>query len=127
MASVPESAVRWVFVAQVSDVSPGQVRRVEVEGWVLAVVNLRGKFYALHGVCPHQGGPLAEGELWNDALECPWHHFHFDLETGRNLYPANVYPDDMPELRQELRPARVFAVKVRDNRVFVALPVRTRG
>ena len=109
-------------VARVEDVPAGQVRRVELEGRALALVNREGRFYALDAVCPHEGGPLDQGKLWRGALECPWHHFCFDPATGRNVYPSNVYPDDLPQLQGELSPASVFTVEERDGEVFVGLP-----
>lgn len=122
MPSVPESGSRWVLVARAGDLSPGEVRRVEADGRVIALVNREGHFYALDARCPHQGGPLDQGKLWQGALECPWHHFCFDPATGANVYPGNVYPADMPQLREEIRPARVFPVEIRGEEVFVALP-----
>lgn len=117
-----EGATRWVAVGRVADFSPGQVHRVEAEGRVLALVNHAGRFYAFDALCPHQGGPLDEGEIWRGTLECPWHHHRYDLATGANVYPRNVYPNDLPQLQEEMRDARVFPVEVRDNLVFVALP-----
>lgn len=34
------------------------------------------------GMCPHQGGPLAEGQLTSTTLTCPWHGCKFDLKNG---------------------------------------------
>jgi len=113
--------VRWVRVARVEDVPPGEVRSASAEGRTLALVNLDGRVYALDAVCPHQGGPLDQGQLWRGALECPWHHFCFDPATGRNVYPSNVYPGDLPQLQPELDPVTVFAVEVREGEVFVGL------
>ena len=85
------------------------------------MVNRDGQLYALGAVCPHRGGPLGQGSLWQGALECPWHHFRFDPATGRNVYPSNVYPDDLPQLQAELKAATVFPVEVRDGEVLVGL------
>lgn len=125
--SASEDVPRWVPVARAGDLPPGQVRRVEVEGRVLALVNREGQFYALDAVCPHQGGPLDQGELWRGALECPWHHFRYDPATGANLYPGNVYPDDVPQLQGQLRPAKVYPVQVRGEHVLVAVADGTEG
>jgi nitrite reductase/ring-hydroxylating ferredoxin subunit/uncharacterized membrane protein len=37
---------------------------------------------ALGGTCSHAGGPLAEGTLVDDCVECPWHHSQFSLRDG---------------------------------------------
>lgn len=119
MRIASEDGARWVAVARTSEVPPGQVRRVEAEGRRLALVNLEGRFYALDAVCPHQGGPLDQGKLWQGTLECPWHHHRYDPATGRNVYPADVYPDDLPELQAEVRPASTLPVRVRGETVLV--------
>ena len=108
----------WV---DTNELPPDTVLAVEVSGRQLALVNREGKFYALDGVCPHLGGPLGEGALWKGELECPWHHFRYDLETGRNTYPANVYPDDLPQLQADLKPLKTYAVKVERGRILVSL------
>jgi nitrite reductase/ring-hydroxylating ferredoxin subunit len=48
---------------------------------VLAIMTSGGvRVYS--GMCPHQGGPLAEGKLTGDQLRCPWHGCLFDLKGG---------------------------------------------
>ena len=80
-------AEEWVGVAKTSDVGDGQMIEVDLEGKPIAIANVEGKFYAIAGECPHQGGPLAEGELEETLLTCPWHNFRFDVTTGRTLDP----------------------------------------
>jgi nitrite reductase/ring-hydroxylating ferredoxin subunit len=111
----------WAEVARLDDLPPDSVRGVDVAGRRLALVNLRGEIFALDARCPHQGGPLDEGEIYLGALVCPWHNFRYDPRTGENIFPANVYPDDMPQLREQLRPATCVPVCVRDGRIFVRL------
>jgi len=48
----------------------------------LVVVRQGDTVHALHSVCAHAGGPLAEGKLVNGCVECPWHQSRFDLATG---------------------------------------------
>jgi nitrite reductase/ring-hydroxylating ferredoxin subunit len=119
MAKARKRGARWVRVAGVSDAPPGSVLSVRAAGRRLVLVNRAGKFFALDAVCPHAGGPLDEGELYQGALECPWHRFCYDPRSGRNLYPANVYPDDMPALRQEIKPVPVYRVKLEGKDILV--------
>jgi nitrite reductase/ring-hydroxylating ferredoxin subunit len=120
MSDKPESVEkRWVEVARVEDVPAGAVRGARANGRMLALVNVDGKIYALDGVCPHMKGPLWQGDVWRGQLECPWHHYRYDPETGRNTYPANVYPDDVPELQEDIRPVKTYEVRVEDRRIFV--------
>jgi 3-phenylpropionate/trans-cinnamate dioxygenase ferredoxin subunit len=108
-----------VRVARVDDVPPGAVCGVRAAGHRLALVNRTGKFFALDAVCPHAAGPLDQGELYQGALECPWHRFRYNPRTGKNVYPANVYPDDMPQLMEEIKPVRTFRVKREGKDVLV--------
>jgi nitrite reductase (NADH) small subunit len=42
-----------------------------------------GRVFAVEGVCPHKGGPLADGMLvGDDTVVCPLHTFRFDGTTG---------------------------------------------
>ena len=43
-------------------------------------------------VCPHQQKELDEGAMWEDEIDCPHHHYTYDPRTGRNLFPARVFP-----------------------------------
>lgn len=72
----------FVTVAKVEDIPPGTNRTVEVKGVFLAVFNVNGTFYALDNCCPHAGGPLGEGTLEDDIVECPRHGWRFNVRTG---------------------------------------------
>jgi nitrite reductase (NADH) small subunit len=115
---------KWIEVARVEDVPLGTVRGACANGRMLALANVEGVIHALDGICPHMKGPLWQGVIWRGQVECPWHHYRYDPATGRNTYPANVYPNDMPELREDIQPVCAFAVRVQDGRIFVNLASR---
>ena len=48
----------WVSIAKAADCPPGQAREIVAGDRVVALYNVDGRFYALDGICPHQGGPL---------------------------------------------------------------------
>ena len=79
----------FVTVAKVEDIPPGNSRTVEVNGILLALFNVNGTFYALDNTCPHAGGPLGEGTLTGDIVECPWHGWQFNVRTGERLENPN--------------------------------------
>jgi nitrite reductase/ring-hydroxylating ferredoxin subunit/uncharacterized membrane protein len=48
----------------------------------LVVVRRGDVVYALKETCSHAGGPLSEGKLNGDYIECPWHFSQFRLSDG---------------------------------------------
>ena len=42
-----------------------------------------GTWSALDNRCPHQGGPLGDGQIDEGWLICPWHAYQYDTVTGR--------------------------------------------
>ncbi|XP_057197456.1 uncharacterized protein HI_0077 isoform X2 [Triplophysa rosa] len=66
-------------------------------------------FWAMDSSCPHEGGPLEQGDiedLGNGklALICPWHYFDFSLETGSSSTGLQN---------------QVYDVRVLDDKVFI--------
>lgn len=113
----------YVTVARVEEIPPGQTLMVEVRQCPILLVNDRGAFYALQGLCRHQNLPLAGGKVWQGVIDCPWHHFQYDIRTGENLYPRRVYPlDSLPHLREQVHPLSVYPVRVVDEDLQVGLP-----
>lgn len=70
-------------VASESEVLPGQSKVVTVNGRAIAVFNIGGAFYAVHNLCPHEGGPLNEGRVKGFVVACPWHDLAFDIRNGQ--------------------------------------------
>ena len=88
-----------IDVCSVSELEPGDVRLVEWEDLEIGVFNCGGTLYAIEDRCSHDNGPLAEGELDEEActVECPRHGSVFDLKTGRpKTLPAYVPVDTFP-------------------------------
>jgi 3-phenylpropionate/trans-cinnamate dioxygenase ferredoxin subunit len=67
----------------------------------IAVFNVGGRLYAIFNRCPHHQAPLHTGPIYGTSmpgavgeykyglegrvLRCPWHHYEYDLDTGRCL------------------------------------------
>jgi len=98
--------VRVADVAEIPD--PGKTL-VEVNGDMIALFHVEGRYYAIDDVCTHDGGPLADGELRDHKIACPRHGAKFDIRTGAAL--------TMPAVRA----TRAHDVKVEDGGVFVRL------
>lgn len=96
---------------EAASVTPGTVRVVEVDGRSLCIgLTEDGEWGAIDNVCTHDGGVLGEGELDDNAVECPRHGGRFDLFSGRVLALPPV------------RPVSAYPVRVEDGSVVVELP-----
>jgi len=101
-----------VRLCSADDVGPNSVRRVDVDGYRLAVVRIgvgdaTDGWYVLDDRCSHAEASLAEGEVWADdrEIECPRHGSTFELDTGRAItlpatkpqatYPVRIAGDDV--------------------------------
>ncbi len=84
------------LVCRADELKPGSMRKVEIQGMdEIVVANVGGRFYAMRGLCHHQGGPLAEGELEGGVITCPWHGAKWDVTTGKLVeFPMEL--DDEP-------------------------------
>ncbi len=98
----------FVKVASTGDIPEGEGRCFEVNDQQVAIFNVDGTLYALDNVCPHQGGPLGEGELDGNMVTCPWHAWDFDVTTGEN--------SEDPDEKQD-----TYEVKVDGDDVLVAV------
>jgi nitrite reductase (NADH) small subunit len=96
-------------VGDVSEFPEGSHKVVNVGRREIGVFNIRGKFYGLPNVCPHQTGPLCEGKAttgtlvarkeddwkfrWDyegEIVACPWHGLEYHVPTGRCLAFPNI-------------------------------------
>jgi 3-phenylpropionate/trans-cinnamate dioxygenase ferredoxin subunit len=82
----------WIAVAPATSVVPGDYAQVEIDGALVAVFNVAGKFYAIDDVCTHDGGELAGGAVEADVVICPRHGARFCLRTGAALTPPAYEP-----------------------------------
>lgn len=94
-------------VLPVESVEENKLYRVTAAGVPVVLLRQGLQFYALSATCPHAGGPLDEGPLDGDVVECPWHGSRFCMRDGRVLTgPATVN-------------APRYDVRVRDGQVEV--------
>ena len=138
-------------VATVDEIPPGERKIIEIGGRSLGVFNIKGEFYALRNICPHQGGPLCQGRLTGfvmadkpggeyryerrgEILRCPWHGWEYDVTTGQSWvdpasvrtrsYEVEVAPADaLPEGYQPgPYTAETFEVSIDRQYIVVELP-----
>lgn len=71
-----------IDVAATTEIPLGRMKAVMAGDRRLVLCHTKSGFFALDNVCPHRGGPLAEGDLIGDELVCPWHLWGFDVMSG---------------------------------------------
>jgi nitrite reductase (NADH) small subunit len=86
----------WLAVATVSDCPDGMAREIVAAGRIIALFRVSGQFFAMDGICPHQGGPLGKGKLHGCVLTCPWHGWQFDVRTGQHQVNASLRHPTFP-------------------------------
>lgn len=96
-------------VASASEIPAGEMTIVEVDGEEVAIANVGGEFFAFSNTCTHRGGPLGEGILTGDVVECPFHAGQFNVRTGAVVAPP---PSE---------PVQTYAVRVDGDDISVAL------
>lgn len=83
------SDMAFVEVGQVDEIPIGEGRTFAVGGEQIAVFRLRdGSVRAVSAVCPHRGGPLADGLADDKVVVCPLHGHTFDMCTGSEVSGA---------------------------------------
>jgi nitrite reductase/ring-hydroxylating ferredoxin subunit/uncharacterized membrane protein len=100
----PESFTRAMKVEELKKNKPV---RVVVDGVAVLLVKHGDQIHALTETCPHLGGPLSEGKIVGDAIECPWHGSQLALDSGCVVNGPTTFP------------ARCFDVRVRGGYIEV--------
>src|SRR5262245_63252671 len=83
---------RFVTVTKADGIQPGQMIKVEIDNFPVAVANVGGTFYAFDDTCSHEDCSLAEGDLVKTAVVCPCHFAEFDVRNGAVLAPPATVP-----------------------------------
>ena len=109
--------VCWYRVLPSAGLGRRHLRKVSVAGRDVLLARLEnGVLAAASVVCPHEGADLSEGTLYMGAIDCPRHHYLYDLRTGRNRYPRNVFPAGRAAA---LSPLACFPVREKDGWIWV--------
>ncbi len=94
----------FVEIAKIEELEEGKGKLFQVQGKNIAVFKNNGQVFALANQCAHRGGPLCEGTISEECVQCPWHGFEFDLSTGKSPTGLGV---------------QKYIVKIEDQKVLV--------
>ncbi len=105
---VPE----FVTVARVGDIAEGVGAAFAVGDRLVAVFNLGdGRYHAIDDLCPHMGASLAEGDVTDGIVTCPWHAWRFSVADGTWC--------DNPRIKTS-----TFEIRVVGDEIQIRVPAR---
>ena len=90
-----------------ADLLEGQPARAIAGGVAIMLIRRGQQIFVLTETCPHLGGPLSEGKLDGNIIQCPWHGSRFSIEDGHVIDGPSTFP------------ARCFDVRVNAGRIEV--------
>ena len=94
-----------IDICPVSELPPGDSRRVETEDFDIGIFNCDGQLLAMEDRCSHDDSVLVEEGGFDAAactIECPRHGSLFDLRTGRPIsLPAYEAVETFPVLVED--------------------------
>jgi len=96
------AGAKWIKLDldDLTDIPEGGPTKLKAGINELAVVREGDRILAVHAQCAHAGGPLAEGSLVGDAIECPWHGSRFRLANGHNVRGPAMYDQPAYDVRR---------------------------
>lgn len=96
------AGVKWVKVdlGGLPDIPEGGPTKVKAGINDIAVVRNGDAILAVHAQCAHAGGPIHEGAVLGDRIECPWHGSRFLLANGHVVRGPAMYDQPAYELRR---------------------------
>jgi nitrite reductase/ring-hydroxylating ferredoxin subunit len=107
----------WQKALPSAALARGALAKVLLGGEPILLARLEdGAVAAAAAVCPHRGEDLSGGMVYMGTIDCPLHHYLYDLRTGANVYPANVFPAD---LAARLDPLPLYPAKEEGGWIWV--------
>jgi len=102
--------MNWIRITAAENIPPREGRTVQLGSLQLAIFNTGDRFLAVENLCPHGGGPLADGIVGGSTVTCPLHNWRICLESGAVSKPCD---SGAPAVR-------TFAVQVVEGIVMLA-------
>jgi nitrite reductase (NADH) small subunit len=91
----------WTSLCNLDELTEGSAKRVDIDGFFLAVYLHAGAIYVLDAICPHAGHDISAGPIEAGCAVCPYHGWNFRLADGQmpgspgvstRTYPTRLYP-----------------------------------
>ncbi|MCC7462235.1 MAG: nitrite reductase small subunit NirD [Gammaproteobacteria bacterium] len=78
----------WLRICALEDIPRLGAKVVEIGKEQIAVFrNTEDEVFAIEDRCPHKGGPLSQGIMFDRRVACPLHGMTIHLDTGKAQEP----------------------------------------
>lgn len=104
---------RWYEVASTRDIDDEEAVQVEVNGELIALFNLGGKFYAIADRSPAASTPLSDGYIEDGLVYLDGDTVCYEIRTG------------LPHHDPSDKPMRRYPVKIDNGLVYVGIVLGT--
>ena len=96
------AGAKWIKLdlGDLSDIPEGGPTKLKAGINDLAVIRDGDRILAVHAQCAPAGGPLAEGALVGDTIECPWHGSRFRTANGHVVRGPATYDQPAYDVRR---------------------------
>ena len=93
----------WISLCDLDELTEGIARRVDIDGFGLAVYLHQSKVFVLDSTCPHAGHDISGGGVEEGCAVCPYHGWNFRLTDGQmpgslgisiRTCPCRLFPRD---------------------------------
>jgi nitrite reductase/ring-hydroxylating ferredoxin subunit/uncharacterized membrane protein len=86
-------------VLRLEELPENEPKTVHLDKTPVVMVRRGDTVSALIGICSHAAGPLGEGKVVGDTIECPWHGSRFSLHDGSVCQGPSVHPQPLVHTR----------------------------
>ena len=91
----------WSRVASETDLPEGRPYKATLDCVDVFLLKRGTQIFALANTCSHLGGPLNEGKLEGDIIQCPWHGSRFCIRDGSVVDGPATHPQPKLEVKTQ--------------------------
>lgn len=100
--------MEWLKIGKLDQIPKLGARIIKTEQGDIAVFrNAEDEVFALNDKCPHKGGPLSQGLVFDKRVACPLHNWVIALDTGKACDPDEGC-------------TKSFPIKIDNNDIYLA-------
>ena len=91
----------FVRAASASQVKPGDLLTIELEGESVLIANVEGNYFAMGAICTHEEWDLSEGSPDGFLVTCAGHGAVWDVRTGKAEFDELLEDEPLFDIKEE--------------------------